>query len=122
MKNKTITDDWVEKRIISYFKKHKTNSIILISAKNKKSLIRINKLSDRTPLQKLLEVHNMDLLSVKYKTGISYPTLIDINRGYKIVGGKKVKYAPNKRTLKDIAELFNVPVNEFLDDYKNYFK
>lgn len=121
MKNKIIADEWIEKRIMCYLKKHKTNSILLKSDKNKKTLIRINKLSDQTPLQKLLEEHNMDLLTVRHKTGIAYPTLIDINRGYKMKHGKKIKYSPNKRTLKDIAELFNVSLNEFLDDYKNFF-
>lgn len=120
IKNKIILDKVLEKRIMDYLRKYRTKTFLLKS-KDGKTSISITSLSERTPLQNLLNEYGLNLLDIKEKTGISYPVLIDINRGYRLKHGKRIKYIPQKRTMRDIAEAFNIPFVKFLADYKNSF-
>lgn len=63
-----------------------------------------------TTLEKIRYKKGWTLLELrkKVKNLISYPTLIMIDRGYRMVKGKKVKYNPNPRTLRYLAEVCNV--------------
>ena len=84
-----------------------------------------------TPLQKLRHQKGWRLIRVqrelqKQGTPISWPTLINIDRGFKVVvirdenkqilEERKLPYKPGKRLLTDIADLFDVPVKKIYQD------
>lgn len=81
-----------------------------------------------TPLKRLLFEHGLDLIELKKPTKICYPTLLHVCHGFKVKtitemdGDKplldekgeivkrriKIKYTPEDRTLRDIADFFGV--------------
>lgn len=84
-----------------------------------------------TPLQKLRHkkawtLSELNLKLIEAKTPVSFPTLINIDRGYrskvlrdefgKIDRREKLPYHPNPRTLADIARLFNVKPSSVYKD------
>ena len=79
-----------------------------------------------TPLQKLLFNKGVNLQWLHHKTGISYPTLVHINRGYrsmpkrdenhKIISKEKKKFTPEIWTLMQIAKALKVKPNEIYED------
>lgn len=56
------------------------------------------------------------LKDVQAGTKIPYPTLININRGYQMKGGKKIKYTANRGTRKILEDYFTVPWDEIFED------
>lgn len=85
-----------------------------------------------TPLARLLFDNGLDLIDLKEPTKICYPTLLNVNHGFKtkvvikMEDGKpvldekqepikekiKVEYNPEARTLRDIADFFRVKPEE----------
>lgn len=76
--------------------------------------------STPTPLKRLLFEHGLDLIELKKPTKICYPTLLHVCHGFKVktvketIDGQptkrriKIKYTPEDRTLRDIADFFGV--------------
>lgn len=56
------------------------------------------------------------LKDVEDGTGIPYPTLININRGYNMVKGKKIKYTPHRGTRMILEDFFGVPWEKIFED------
>lgn len=53
----------------------------------------------------------------KKQTPITYPTLINIKRGYKLINGKKKKYSPSLRTtLADIGKVLKIKPEQVYED------
>lgn len=56
------------------------------------------------------------LKDVQKGTKIPYPTLININRGYQMVGGKKLKYTAHRGTRLILEGYFCVPWEDIFED------
>lgn len=120
-KTATIFDEKLERALAKHFNKSGKSELLLKSKSNESIAIKIVRLASRTPLQNLLEERGMTLSEVHDITGVAYPTLINVNRGYMLKAGKRKKYRPRPRTMRDIAALFKVPYEELMEGYKNLF-
>ena len=72
---------------------------------------------DPTPLQKILHKKGWRLrdLHEKVKTYISYPTLLNINHGYKTEKGVQVQYTPHPSTLQIISNVVGYPATKIYE-------
>lgn len=71
-----------------------------------------------TLLGKLMHEAGLDrgLKDVEDGTGIPYPTLVNINRGYKMVKNKKLPYSAHRGTRLILEDFFGVPWDEIFQD------
>ena len=74
-----------------------------------------------TPLQKCRHKKGWRLVTVKQKliergTPVSWPILVNVDRGFKMVKGKKMPYHPFDRTLADIGRLFKKKAKDIYED------
>lgn len=74
-----------------------------------------------TPLQRCRHKKGWRLVTVKQKliekgTPVSWPILVNIDRGFKRVKGKNFSYKPTNRTLADIGKLFHKKPEEMYED------
>lgn len=60
-------------------------------------------------------LHN-GLKDVQRGTKIPYPTLININRGFQMIKGKKCKYYSRRGTQKILEDFYGVPWEEIFED------
>lgn len=56
------------------------------------------------------------LTSVAEGAVVSYPTVFNINQGFKTVNGKIKRYKPNPRTVQAIADFFGCTPEEIWED------
>lgn len=56
------------------------------------------------------------LKDVEDGTNVPYPTLININRGYQMVKGKKLKYSAHRGTRMILEDFFGVPWKDIFED------
>lgn len=56
------------------------------------------------------------LKDVQDGTKIPYPTLININRGYQMIKGKKVKYTAHRGTRMILEDFYGVPWEDIFED------
>lgn len=56
------------------------------------------------------------LKDVQDGTKIPYPTLININRGFQMIKGKKVKYTAHRGTRMILEDFFGVPWEDIFED------
>lgn len=71
-----------------------------------------------TPMGKLMHEASLTrgLKDVEDGTGLPYPTLLNVNRGYNMVKGKKVKYTPHRGTRMILEDFFGVPWEKIFED------
>lgn len=74
-----------------------------------------------TPLQRFCHKKGWRLVRVKEEliargTPVSWPILVNINRGFKMVKGKKFPYHPTNRILIDIGKLFKKKAAQMYED------
>lgn len=56
------------------------------------------------------------LKDVQDGTGVPYPTLINIRRGFQMIKGKKVKYTAHRGTKMILEDFFGVPWEDIFED------
>lgn len=56
------------------------------------------------------------LKDVEDGTGLPYPTLINIRRGYQMVKGKKLKYTAHRGTRMILEEFYGRPWEDIFED------
>lgn len=59
------------------------------------------------------------LKDVQHGTKIPYPTLININRGYQMKKGKRLKYSSHRGTMMILEDFFGVPWEDIFEDNMN---
>lgn len=56
------------------------------------------------------------LKDVEDGTHLPYPTLINVNRGFQMIKGKKVKYTPSRSTKMILTDFYGVPWEDIWED------